>query len=236
MPQAHADRRVGQQRQDAPGDGRRRPGRAADPGARGRRGGGRLGRLDHGDAAVGGRRLVRRRLGRRLLLQLPVRGAEGPERRGAEPRAVLLLGQHRRPDLGDQQPGVLDRRRLGLHPRRLHRAQLQGLQRGPGRQQRPDEDRRPVLEPRQRVARPRRPVDPADQGQRHPVAAQERRRVQGGAADRRRQRRFARPALARHDRRRHPVLLRPQPPARLDQRQAGDAVRVDRAGLRQQRR
>ena len=53
-----------------------------------------------------------------------------------------------------------------------------------------------------------------------------------GATERRQQRRV----LAGHHGRRHPVLLRPEPPARLGHRQAGDQVGPDGAGVRQQQR
>ena len=48
-----------------------------------------------------------------------------------------------------------------------------------------------------------------------------------------RQRRQRRRVLEGHHHRRHPVLLRPQPAARLDRRRAGDQLDLDRAGVRQ---
>ncbi len=98
------------------------------------------------------------------------------------------------------------------------------------------EDRRRVLGHRQRHALAGRQELRADQGRSHRHLASERRqRVQGRAPDRRGQRRERRRVLAGHHDRRHPVLLRSEPPARLAVGRSGDPVCLDRPGVRQRR-
>ena len=96
------------------------------------------------------------------------------------------------------------------------------------------QDRRPVLGTDNADAVAHRPLRRADQGRRDGrwhLRGDDGSRIERrtGAAQRRQRRRV----LGGHHHRRHPVLLRPQPAARLGDGQGGDQLDVDRAGLRQ---
>ncbi|CAG7634507.1 hypothetical protein SBRY_21083 [Actinacidiphila bryophytorum] len=200
---------------------RERPGAGPRHLARGRR------RHVRGHQPQPQRRLDRGLGQRRLRLQLPHRGAAGARRRHPDRRAVLRLLFGRRHDLLDQRPVVLDRRRLGLLTR-LRRTLLQELQRRRHRAL-----QRHVLGRLQRDALARRPVQPAG-ARRHrprPVAAAERRRLEGRVPLRRRQRHLHRRVRqGQHQLGQH-LLLRPEPPARRRRHRPGDQLRLDRAGL-----
>ena len=162
---------------------------------------------------------------------LPDAGAAGAGRPRTRGGAAYSSGSVDGRDGGHQQPAVLGRG--GLRPvARASSSAVQGAAPTTGRQQRPDQDRRPVLGDRQRD-----PVASASRSElagrhRRRLATRGRRRHPGRAAHRRRdQRRQRRRVLGGHHDRRHAVLLRAQPAARLDVGQAGDQLGLDRAGL-----
>ena len=138
-----------------------------------------------------------------------------------------------RPSTGARRPPTTSRpgsARASTCGRGFIERRYKGVPRRHGRQQRPDQDRRPVLGDRQRDAVAQRHVRASWSGRhdRH-LAARRTTTARGssgstGATGQRRQRRRV---LAGHHRRRHPVLLRAQPAARLD---AGQGRRPTRRG------